>query len=58
MMVGLTLSFIIRSSSLLMYFPLFLYKVFENPKYFKTFVFAAFIVTLPILMLAILIDSI
>ena len=56
-MIGLALSFIIRSSSLIMYFPLFLQKVVENPKFILTFVFAAFVIALPMLLFSILIDS-
>jgi hypothetical protein len=57
MMIGLALSFIIRSSSLIMYFPLFLQKVVENPKFILTFVFAAFVIAIPMLLFSILVDS-
>ena len=57
MMMGLILSFIIRSSSLLMYFPLFLQKVVENPKFIFTFLIAAFLIALPMFLFSVLVDS-
>ena len=53
----ITIAFIIRSSSLAPWIPLAILKIFENPHYFMPFVNSAFVVTLPMILASIALDS-
>lgn len=53
----ITIAFIIRSSSLAPWIPLALLKIVEDPNYFFPIVNSAFVVTLPMILASIAIDS-
>jgi len=57
MTVALTISFIVRSSSLLGYFPLFIFKIFENYNFIITFLVSAILITIPMCTFVIALDS-
>ena len=57
MTFAITILFIVRSSCIIGYLPLALIKIFEDGRYFGSFVVAGLSVTIPLVFLTICIDS-